>query len=1048
VINASGGVVNNTNHTITWSDVNITDGSPWNKSITLKASQENASCACRGTVTNVLSINDSIDCCGCTIGGTASQNIIVSCINMTVLLDSRKTASPSSQENCRNITYTNYYNFSELAGGLINWNNANFTELGGNNQTFPGGSNTGNATFIVNGTCTVDQTITIGTPIDLGFLVTECGSLNNSSTLEIVYTLYQPNAGSITDWSRLCVNGYGSGCDIDSCLYDFVSVSVCSASVSVNIAGITSLMDNCGLYDLTLNIDKGCGNSTNVNLTYDDSVFMYVNGTTNITGIVNESGSVQSFEPVRNGSELFWRLADQISEGGVVSFKVEKSCGGSGPASATVTWVDNCGNARSGSSSAVPSLILSGDIIIEKNPEVILALDKTPTWKIYVTNTGSGTAHNAKLKDYLDLDLTYNSSTVFDVDADTGVETPRGSFNVTVTGQEIIWDLGDLAPKQKCMVELVADLVGCENLDNVAYAVWGCGDPFDPCQNESDFSTVEIVDGQLVVGRHDAEPVDDCGEPSHFVIEVRNGADPTVYNISVIEQLPAGLQYILGSSNVTGKTPSFTNFGNLSAPEWMFDQPEGWEEGTVVTIEFDVNVTDNPCEFTGGSSTARLNYTTPCGAYGLELESEVLIERTDPHVSVTKSPELTISEKDLIVNWTIELESDGVDRAGNVTLFDVLPLNTEFYSADPAASGNGSSSDPLRWNLGYMNVGNKTYVNISAKVTFCADETENNATVYWGCCPPYQGSSSDVAFLRTPPEIDLSKVHGDIDTCGGNFTITIENTGSTAYTPLVDEILPVGFVYKPNSAVINSSNGSHAMTDEPQYFPNGTTIWNASNIDRVYRNETITIEFEMESCPTCCNVSVVPNSNLVYFNYTNKCGDPLSKNFSQSITPKLAVLNIEKTPLNQTIGEIATWTISVTNTGNQTAYNVNVTDILGNGFVNVNVTEADGTKTLNQPLAGYTTINWTSLSIPVGTPWVRHLSASGIASGSLVNNAFVVGTCANGCIYSQDEDVAYTSRVVTTQVPKIGRRILVLDVQGNLATDSYQNKKRYQMTTN
>ena len=45
------------------------------------------------------------------------------------------------------------------------------------------------------------------------------------------------------------------------------------------------------------------------------------------------------------------------------------------------------------------------NIVIEKTPEVIFALDRNASWKIYVTNTGSGTAYNVTVVDSMESGL-------------------------------------------------------------------------------------------------------------------------------------------------------------------------------------------------------------------------------------------------------------------------------------------------------------------------------------------------------------------------------------------------------------------------------------------------------------------------------------------------------------------------------------------------------------------------------------------------------------------------------------------------------------------
>ncbi len=55
-----------------------------------------------------------------------------------------------------------------------------------------------------------------------------------------------------------------------------------------------------------------------------------------------------------------------------------------------------------------PALLLSGDLLIEKTPEVYYATTNTVEWKIiYLTNRGSGSAYNVWLDDVLGAGLDF-----------------------------------------------------------------------------------------------------------------------------------------------------------------------------------------------------------------------------------------------------------------------------------------------------------------------------------------------------------------------------------------------------------------------------------------------------------------------------------------------------------------------------------------------------------------------------------------------------------------------------------------------------------------
>jgi uncharacterized repeat protein (TIGR01451 family) len=612
--------------------------------------------------------------------------------------------------------------------------------------------------------------------------------------------------------------------------------------------------------------------------------------------------------------------------------------------------------------------------------------------------------------DLLDYGLLYLNSTI---------DRYYDPTNTTkIDNHTVVWDLSDLVPNKRRIIRINATLTGSKFLNNTVNTTWGCGAVV--CQEvNAPTVRVELPPTRLMIVKHLAGVIDECGDNASFLIEVKNVGETYAYDVNITELLPSGLQYVAGSSNVTGAVPSSTDFtGNPLI--WKFNQSEGWAPGTDVTITFNVTVT-GPCDFTGGDAVAGVNYTVPCGDFGIEAENTVKANGANPQLSITKTPSLTIVENGSTVNWTITIKSDGDYEAKNITLKDVLPTNTDYVWSDPAKDGGGGTAgDPLVWNMANMTAGSVTTIHLSANVTGCtADLTENNAAVLWGCCIPKKKSTA-IAKLRTSPVIELSEDHDYIDTCGGNYTIKIENTGSNASVVCITDVLPEGFVYRSNSSSITSSNSSRTFANEEPLdhsMINRTLVWNSTNIGTVHTGETVRIEFGIENCVDCCG-NAIPSYNNVSCNYTGSCGNDYKTNFAQPITPNLANLSIRKEPPTQVVGT-AKWTIYVSNNGTGTACNVTVYDILGDGYRNdtIEVTHVNGTADTKAAIKD-NTIRWAAQTIPIGIDvWIRKLSAETNITGLLDNNVSVYGTCPTGCVYSRDGDTVYATRLNLTKVP-------------------------------
>lgn len=999
VVENGGGVVDAANHTITWIDQTIEDASAWQRQIKLKAPLE-AQCSCGGSLSNTLSVKGYDDCCGCPLDGNATAATVIVCQNESIF-SSIKTASPQPQESCRNITYKTVYNFNQT--GNLTWGDISFKERSGNNQTFPGGSSTGTATFVLNSSCIENRSITLGSPVNLSFL-SNCSPLQSGDVLEIYVTLHQPSTGSFAEWSDLCIGPSPSGCQADPCYHDAALVNVGRSDFSLSM-DLDNVMESCGTYDFVLDLHKnGPWNGSNMSVSYNDTNFNYI-GPANISGISNYGLPVASFEPVRSGHLLTWYLGDLVTSGGSIAFKVQKSCDQERPVSANLSYKDNCAGTLTDEFSGGPLILNKGSLYIDKTPELIFALKRDVLWRVYISNKGSGTTNNTTLIDTLDPGLIYISSKI------NGISDPA---NTTVSGQNITWRLGDLPPKRQMIIELNATINACQNLNNHVVAMWGCGG--SSCQSLADDSTVVGLTPAVVVGKHDAGVVDDCGANATFTIQF-GVSDAYAYNLSASELLPTGLKYVPGSYTVAGATPTSVDL-TANPLRWHFNSSGGYAPGTKITITFNATVT-GPCSFSSGFARAVIDYINPCASKAASSPRFVALQRTRSRLTISKTPAVQWLEKDKMTAWNVLLSSTGRHTARNITLYDILPENTVYdagNSSPPASSGLGTPASPLIWNLEDMPRSSTRTILVAARVTGCTVETKNNATVSWGCCA--RPSATATAAIRTLPDVSLSKSAGFVSSCEGGYTITISNIGAPVHAPLIHDILPVGFIYKQDSASISSNNATHnallaSLPDEPLDLSssNRSVIWNSSRIDRIYRNETITVKFSTQSCSDCCGQVTLPSKNAAYFNYTDSCGNPYSNQFDLVVSPKLAQLQVTKTPLSQT-GAVARWTISVSNNGNMTANNVTITDILEPGLTSPVVTPADGTIYPNQPAPGYTTIVWSGLNLSMGdNVFVRSIRASAISSGGLVNNVSVKGVCPNGCIYSQDGDLAIASRI-------------------------------------
>ncbi len=980
VIDAGGGTYvpggGGTGGTITWA---YTPPASLDTSIVLQA-PDRSQCEtyCFTTFTNSVSASGT-DCCGCPLTASASQTTAIECEE---LVDSEKTANPVTQERCETVEYTNTYDFGAAGVSL---HTLLFEEHAENQQQFvPGSLSVTYDGADITG-CVVVTDTTPGGNLSLDF--SGCAAdLVDGKNLTITYrlriteaTVAACNGASFYSWSSLTLNTTGAECLQDGIIRETTVVAVQPPAMSVAISGLPRIVDKCQTQTLTITLAQTStvANPRDVRLVLSGLNYYVVAPAATVCG---GTVSPTSCTPAIVGDDYVWTFADGftgVGQNATLELSVQKRCTGSGDLVATAYFDDLCNDdgsyddTCSASATVAPAMLLSGDLLIEKNPEVYYAASNTVAWKIYVTNRGTGTAYNVWVDDVLGAGLDFLSATVDDMTGVT-VTADQDHGGAAINGATI--SISNMLAGERREIAFTATLLDCSALTNDVTANWGC--VAVDCQAAvSDHSTVEIPAPLLVNTNVVVTPIDACTSPAGSVT-LRNAGQTTCYNLQITETLPAGLGYVPGSTRWR------LNGGGWNGPNAAYDpnpttSPIVWrsaqipalasiDPGDTIEIEFSLAAS---CPFAGGTVTVSTQYENPCGQVFTNADSAFAVALRAPVLNVTKTRASNPVGCGELVEWTITVENAGTYTLPFVWVEDTMDAAYTYTSSvgdPPFTSDNGTFDgvNKVAWELQDVHAGDTVTLTLRATTDSspCSPDLDNTVQAWWGCGasdgssatkpgvnPPDNNlcltstSSSDVRTETREPTVGILNVALDpasINSCddSSELTVTVSNAGVTDASDLDLVItLPAGLTYNAGtSAACVGADGTCATipVGDPTIVGNELRYYDiadkGSDLADVLQadggTDTLVLKFSVQSA---CYVTADLGFRVTYYDC---CGDTqYSATSSETLTALFPDLAITKTPVNSQVdcAQPQTWTITVTNNGSGQAEVVRVEDTPG-----------------------------------------------------------------------------------------------------------------------
>lgn len=451
------------------------------------------------------------------------------------------------------------------------------------------------------------------------------------------------------------------------------------------------------------------------------------------------------------------------------------------------------------------------------------------------------------------------------------------------------------------------------------------------------------------------------GEQFFYVISVNNAGPDPATGVQVTDLLPPTLNFIAATPTQGTYTPG-TGL---------------WDIGTILsgnTVFMNIYASPNPSA-AGTTVTNTANKTA---------ENEF-----DPTVPDISSVDIFVPEADVTVTkftsnptpnvgelffYSISVFNGGPDSATGVQVTDMIPAGLNFISATPS-QGTYNSGTGL-WDIGTINAGVTAFLNLyvipmasaaGTTITNTATKTAQNEF------DPTTPDTSSVDIHVPEADVQLSKTTSNPTPNVGepfSFTVTATNLGPDDATGVqVTDMIPAGLTFISYTATQGTYNAI-------------TGLW---DIGTILSGNNAMLTINVEPLLSAANSTI---TNIATKTAQNEFDPTTPDTASSSVqVPAAADLAITKTAnnLNPVVGDLVTFTLTVTNLGPDTGIDVVVNDMLPAGFEFVSSNASIGTY---NPLTGV----WT----------IGNMLAGDVETLTIVAEAETAGTFQNTAIVSSD----------------------------------------------
>ncbi|WP_295113878.1 CARDB domain-containing protein [uncultured Methanobrevibacter sp.] len=467
-------------------------------------------------------------------------------------------------------------------------------------------------------------------------------------------------------------------------------------------------------------------------------------------------------------------------------------------------------------------------------------------------------------------------------DLGSGFEFVNASAGYTRNGQTVVWNAPSVASEGSYSVWIVARALTNGTLSNIAHV--NCSEESTVKNSTSTVDVTPVVNLTVVKTVDVAEVY--VNDEVTFTVNVTNNGPSNATGVKITDVVPGGFEFVRASDsgydNVTGL---------LTVP--VIEAGESF----VFTITLKA--------VTNGTLSNVVNVTS---AENDTVVNSSISVKVAPVVNLTVVKTVDVAEVYVNdeVTFTVNVTNNGPSNATGVKITDVVPGGFEFVRASDSGYDNVTglltvpvieAGESFVFTITLKAVTNGTLSNV-VNVTSAENDTVVNSSISVKVAP--------VVNLTVVKTVDVAEVYVNDEV---TFTVNVTNNGPSNATGVkITDVVPGGFEF------VRASD---------------------SGYDNVTGLLTVPVIEAGESFVFTITLKAVTNgtlSNVV--NVTSAENDTVvNSSISVKVAPVVNLTVVKVADMDDaTIGDVITFTITVTNNGPSDATNIRVIDILDKGL--------------------------------------------------------------------------------------------------------------------